>query len=149
MNKFSCTSKVCCLLCCWMLSWYDMRNEILWDSMVWFEIPMLWYEISMLCDFNDMLCYGVCCKRYAGTDCIDRIHSKGARLGEVNPQSTSACLCWNTITCTHLKESKRERTIWQEFVRSVVDQKPFASALCIKTKITRLRNKFYCLILII
>ncbi len=35
--------------------------------MLWYEIPMIFYNIWYL---NVMLCYGICCKRYAWNDYI-------------------------------------------------------------------------------
>lgn len=53
------------------MQWYDIMNEILWDYMLSYEIPMQCYELSMLCSaiYNAKLCYYVCCKIYARTDC--------------------------------------------------------------------------------
>lgn len=53
------------------MQWYDMMNEIQWDYLLCYEIPMQCYKISMLwyAIYNAKLCYYVCCKIYAWTDC--------------------------------------------------------------------------------
>ena len=54
-----------------------MLYAMLWYAMVWYDecdsmrlYAMVWDSNAMLWDFNAILCYGVCCKRYAWTDCI-------------------------------------------------------------------------------
>ena len=58
IKTFKTELKKCCMLCSGML-WYDKTNAILWDCMLWYEIPMLCYEISMLCYEISMLCYAM------------------------------------------------------------------------------------------
>lgn len=58
---------LCAMVCCGMNDEYEsMKIHV----GVWDFNAMVWYFNAILWNVNDMPWYGVCCKRYAWTDCM-------------------------------------------------------------------------------
>lgn len=59
-----------CAMVCYD-EWVSMRlYDMVWlsNDMVWDSNAIVWNFNAMPREFNAMLCYSVCCKRYACTD---------------------------------------------------------------------------------
>lgn len=54
----------------YVMVWYDEWEYMRLYPMLRDSDAMLWDSNDMLWNFNAMLRYGVCCKKYAWTDCI-------------------------------------------------------------------------------
>lgn len=69
---------------CYGMLWYDITNEILWDGIPWYEIPMLWYGTPMLCFGIPMICYEI------SIICFAMVHVEKDMLGLTVPWITKS-----------------------------------------------------------
>lgn len=66
-----------------MVSNYE-RESMRFYAFVWNSNALVWNSNDMLWDFNSMLCYGVCFKRYAWTDCTYIDYANNIEISVLN-----------------------------------------------------------------